>query len=415
MKLLNKTSIYYLLFAVPVFAICSFVLYNLVSSEIQDNLDESLWKEKIRIEKKAQTKQLITWEEENAIVIPIGKKQISDIPQFSDTLLYDSIEGEIIPFRIMTSSLKIGGDKFLMVIQKSAMESEDLIESIIYPIILLFIVLLFGFLLINWYISKKLWTPFYKTLEQLSNLKITDPSEKYASTDIQEFSELNKVLTTMTGKMQNDFISQKQFIENASHEIQTPLAVIKTKIELLIQSANLNEKDMQLIQSVYNASNKLSSLNKALLLLSKIENNQFKDSETIELNFLIEKTLLHLEDLIAIKNIRISKELDAVVSKKINPILADILISNLVQNAIRHNIDGGQIGILSTQNSISISNTSDISVNNTEELFLRFRKNEASAESIGLGLAIVKEICDNHNISISYSCVNKMHTIELNF
>lgn len=417
MKLLNKTSIYYLLFALPVFVVCSIILYFFVSSQILDNLDESLWKERIKIEQKLKAGKSIDDIDDAISLKPTLEESVDDerVYILSDTMMYDSIEEEFLPYRILKSIVTDGKTHYLFTIQKSSIESDDLIESIIYPILILFVILLLGFFLINWYVSKKLWKPFYKTLEQLNQYKIIEKSEKFDATSIQEFSELNKTLSAMTEKMHNDYISQKQFIENASHEIQTPLAVIKNKIELLIQSTNLNESNMQIIQSVYNASNKLSSLNKALLLLSKIENNQFKDLETIEFKSLLEKTLEHFEDLIELKNIKAEKNYSSTPSKKMNPILADILISNLIQNAIRHNVKDGTIKIDLTKNTFSISNTSDSSINNTDELFNRFHKNKASAESIGLGLAIVKEICDKYKIKINYSCINKVHSIELSF
>ena len=417
MKLLNKTSIYYLLFALPVFAICSFVLYNLVSTEIQDNLDESIWKEKIRTEEQLKNGTLQIRNDDFISIIPAGDINYRSViePMYSDMMKYDSIEEEIIPYRIMTTTINDGKTTYFLTIKKSAMESEDLIESIIYPVLFLLIILLLGFFLINWYVSKKLWKPFYQTLEQLTNYKISEQTVAFNTTTIKEFSELNKVLGSMTKKMHEDFINQKQFIENASHEIQTPLAVIKTKIELLIQSKNLNESDMQIIQAVYNASNKLSSLNKALLLLSKIENNQFKDLETIEFKSIVEKILEHFEDLAELKNIKIEKIFSSEVKIKMNPMLADILFSNLIQNAIRHNVKDGNIKIDLTQHSFSISNTSEINIENTQALFNRFHKNEASAESIGLGLAIVKEICDKYSIRIDYRCSNNIHTIELLF
>ena len=415
MKLLNKTSIYYLLFALPVFAICSFALYNLISTEIIDNLDESLVKEKIKIEERIKSGKNVSDLYESMSLLPTTLLRKENDYQFSDTIMYDSLEEEMLPFRVLNTVITDGKNNYLFETHESYIESDDLITSILYPVLGLFIVLLLGFYLINWFISKKLWKPFYKTLEQLNQYKITESSEKFNPTSIQEFSELNKTLSTMTEKIHSDYISQKQFIENASHEIQTPLAVIKTKIELLIQSTNLNENDMRIIQSVYNASNKLSSLNKALLLLSKIENNQFKNLEKIEFKTLLEKTLEHFEDLAELKKIRIEKNYSSAPSIKTNPILADILISNLIQNAIRHNVKDGTIKIGLSENTLSISNTSNSNIENTQELFNRFHKNEASTESIGLGLAIVKEICDNYKIAIKYSCSNKVHKIELIF
>ncbi len=416
MKLLSKTSVYYLLFALPAFAICSFVLFNWVSAEIQDTLDESLWKEKIKTEQRLKAGKSV---DDDSIALQPTLIDALDGERayvMSDTMMYDSLEEELLPYRVLRSVVNDGKSNYLFTIRKSTIESEDLIESIFYPIIFLLVLLLSGFFFINWYVSKKIWSPFYKTLKQLEQYKITEKAEKFNSTSIVEFSELNAALTAMTEKMQSDYNNQKQFIENASHEIQTPLAVIKTKIELLIQSAHLNESDMSLIQSAYNAANKLSSLNKALLLLSKIENDQFKDLEIlVDFRTLTAKTVSHFEDQAAAMNIQIETKGSASPQHKMNSMLADILISNLVQNAIRHNVKEGSIQIVFEENKMVLSNTSDTTVTNTSELFNRFRKNEASAESIGLGLAIVKEICSKYGVNVSYSVTDKMHSLELRF
>lgn len=416
MKLLNKTSIYYLVFALPVFVVCSGLLYYFISKQIIDGLDESLSKKKTVIEHKLKSGISPDFLKDDEITFKLLGENTGDFNyHISDTLLYDSMEAEMIPFRTYRTIVNDGNNNYELSINKSYIETDDLIASILYPVIFLFIALLAGFFLINWFISRKLWLPFYKTLKQLDHYKIDETQIEFDSSAIKEFSELNLVLTSMTEKIHNDFICQKQFIENASHEIQTPLAVIKNKIELLIQSKKISEADMQIIQSVYNASNKLSSLNKALLLLSKIENNQFKEVEEIRFNQLIEQILDRFTDIISLKNIHLSKRLDGKIIHKMNPVLADILISNLIQNAIRHNITNGTITIQLLEKSIIISNTGSTSVGNTTELFERFKKSETSTESIGLGLAIVKEICDNYTIEINYTCINTIHTVQLNF
>jgi signal transduction histidine kinase len=329
--------------------------------------------------------------------------------------MYDSLEEEVLPYRVLTATVSDNKNNFKLVIKKSAMESDDLIESIIYPVLILFIVLLFGFFFINCFISKKLWSPFYKTIELLNQYKTVEQPTNFETPNIKEFHALNSVLNSMTKKIYSDFKNQKQFIDNASHEIQTPLAVIKSKIELLIQSTTLSENDMQIIQTVYNASNKLSSLNKGLLLLSKIENNQFIDIETIQFKQLIEKNIEHFEDLISIKNIRIERDFQSSPVQQMNRVLADILITNLIQNAIRHNIKDGFIKIRLTEHAIQLSNSSSTTVANTNELFERFKKSDGSAESIGLGLSIVNEICENFNIDLSYRSENDIHTLTLSF
>ena len=166
---------------------------------------------------------------------------------YSDTLLYDSVKAEMIPFRALKAIVSDSKNNYEITLLESYVASDDLTAGILLPVLILFIVLLIGFFLINFWISKKLWKPFYKTLQQLEHYKIEETSIKFDTINIKEFSELNNVLTEMTKKIYTDYSSQKQFIENASHEIQTPLAVIKSKIELLIQSKTISETDMQII------------------------------------------------------------------------------------------------------------------------------------------------------------------------
>jgi signal transduction histidine kinase len=413
MKLLSKTTIYYFLFSLPVFAICSVLLYNHVASEIQHSVDEELWKEKIKAEAKFKSGDYTKIENEDLTLFPMGNIPGSDEPQFSDTFLYDSIEGEMLPYRVMTSTITDGKSRAYLVARKSTMESDDLVESLIYPVLVLFILLLAGFFLINVWISRKLWSPFYRSLEKLNDFNLSSEAISFDRSSVKEFNELNIALKRMTEKTRADYISQKEFTENASHEMQTPLAVMCSRIELLIQSSSITEKDMQIIQSVYNAACRLSVLNKALLLLSKIENDHFREEENVDLGVLLEKTLLHYEDMAALKGILVSRKGTAAFHLKMSPALADILLGNLIQNAIRHNVQNGSIYITLSDNMLSISNSSDQQIENTQELFKRFRKNEGSAESVGLGLAIVKEICERYKIGLSYTCVEKVHTISL--
>ena len=479
MKLLNKTSIYYLLFALPVFAICSASLYYFISSKVIQKLDQSLKKEKMEIQEKLESGveinslkddevcfKVITAKDttntvkakspdtkvegnnsdddtdENGVEDKVSENSADDDDDenegdsikiksaevlmqekciadtkyhYSDSLLYDSAKVEMAPYRALKATVCDSKNNYEITLLESYAESDNLTAGILLPVLVLFIVLLIGFFLINVWISKRLWKPFYKTLQRLEHYKIEETSIKFDSTTIKEFSELNAVLAEMAKKIYSDYSSQKQFIENASHEIQTPLAIINSKIELLIQSKTISETDVQIIQSVYKASNKISSLNKALLLLSKIENHQFKDVEEIQFETLIEKILDHFAEMISLKNINIEKKYYTEVKHNMNAALADILFTNLFQNAIRHNVKDGTISVQLLRNSIMISNTGNISIANTNELFQRFKKNEGSAESIGLGLAIVKEICDNYNIGITYTCSNTIHTIQLNF
>jgi signal transduction histidine kinase len=219
----------------------------------------------------------------------------------------------------------------------------------------------------------------------------------------------------MTDKIYTDYIRQKEFTENASHEIQTPLAVIRSKIELLIQSENLKEDEMLHIQNIETAANKLSTLNKALLLLVKIENHQFKEASELSLKKHISTILTQFDWVITDKGIDLKTNFANDLLFKINPELVDVLLANLLQNAIRHNYRNGKIEVKITGRTLRIANTGDELKIKPEELFERFKKDSAKKESLGIGLAIVKSITDVYNIDIKYFYENGHHVFELVF
>ena len=219
----------------------------------------------------------------------------------------------------------------------------------------------------------------------------------------------------MIDKMMQDFIFQKQFTENASHEMQTPLAVIRNKIELLIQSENLNKTESDLILSINDAVSKLSRLNKSLLLLAKIENHQFKGEADISLVKIIDESLLLFEDHLAEKNIKVIKAYHDNIKLFINPDLCMVFVNNLMQNAIRHNTQNGSIEILLDKNHFSISNTGKALAIDPSKIFQRFQKDPGSIDSTGLGLAIAKEIAVASGLTFEYDYWDLKHNFSLKF
>jgi len=424
MKLLTKTSLYYILFAIPVLAICSYLCYRLVYSEVKDNIDESIWKDMKRIERQLDKTDSIgnlISDLDSEITVKYlndtsSNRLLYSEPTLADTELYDKYEDEILPYRILKTAHQTKAHKYSIVIQRTYLESDDLVNSILEAIVIMFVCLLLGFFLINIFIARRLWRPFHRTLEILQDYELDKGSSvQFNSTKIKEFSALNTVLDKMTKQIYSDFMTQKQFSENASHEMQTPLAVIKNKIELLIQSKTVSASDMEIIQSIYNSANKLSLINRALLLLSKIESNQFAEVKEVNLGALLERTLHYSGDMIGMKKIKVEKKIDPTFLLSMNPMLADVLVSNLLQNAIRHNITEGKIDIILSEKKLTISNSGHAFKGDPNEMFSRFRKSEQSAESIGLGMAIIKQICDYYRFKIFYSVVGELHTISINF
>lgn len=276
----------------------------------------------------------------------------------------------------------------------------------------LFVLIVFILFILNRWLSSSIWLPFYKTLKQLKVFKIGQKGDaNFGYSNIYEFDELNKSLNTMIHKIQSDFYNLKEFTENASHEIQTPIAIIKSKLESILQDKTLSNQRYQQVQSAYKSVSRLSKLNEALLLLSKIENQQFPNEIEINLCLLIKQRLAFIEEMIEFKQIEIIYNTGTPMLIKMNPYLAEILINNLLGNAIKHNIENGRIIVTSSQKQLIISNTGQPLTIAPEKLFQRFVKYNTTNKSTGLGLAIAFQICLNSHLSLHYTYQNGLHNI----
>lgn len=420
MKLLNKTGIYTIFGAAIVFVLGGFIFYFFINREINIELIEKLYQEKYKIEdqlaKFDSLPQLILQPSDPVEFKEAKAEQYKRGYEYADTLVFNKYEQENVPSRQIRFYAKSKKQTYYVIISKSLLESEDLAEVISKAIVILFLIFLFFIFLLNRFISKKVWKPFFDNLITIREFDITGIKQlELKGSDINEFKLLNKVILNMTNKIQSDYKSLKEFTENASHEIQTPLAIIKSKLELLIQQENYKEEQMEAIQSVYDAANRLSRLNQALILLAKIENHQFEKREQIDLSEVVKKHISNFKELIEAKEIKLEQDIENHVKLKINPVLADVLISNLLTNAIKHNVEKGEINLKLTKNELMVSNTGAELKIDPLELFDRFKKDNVSSESLGLGLSIVKKIIESENLRISYTFKNPSHIIQIKF
>ena len=419
MKLLAKTSLYYLILSIPILILSGFICFYIITKEVSDSNNELLLKRKELIEnyfKENDTIYLkVIAKSREAAIEKISSIKTSKIfaPVFSDTLIFDKKENEYAENRMLSSVYKVGNSNYSIKIWRSTLEYEELLTGIFTSLLILLILLFLTYLIINLWISKTVWKPFYQTVSSLKSFRASDNEiPRFTDTSVQEFDELNISLNVMMQKMIVDFNSQKKFTENASHEIQTPLAVIKSKIDLLIQSENLKEKDMNLIVAIDDACSKIIRLNKSFLLLTKIENRHFNTAEKVSFENVIESSLLFFEEHIQANKINIIKNVTSDFCILMNADLCMVLVNNLLQNAIRHNSKKGDIEILIEKNKISISNLGgDKPLDNL--LFERFQKNTTSQESLGLGLSIVKEITEVSGLIFNYKYYNGKHNFIL--
>jgi signal transduction histidine kinase len=263
---------------------------------------------------------------------------------------------------------------------------------------------------INQRLSKKIWLPFYSALEgmkkyELSNHRPIEPMP----TKIDEFNELRNAIINLTEKNYGAYQKQKEFIENASHEMQTPLAVFQGKIDLLMQTQPLSEEQATLISAMEQVNVRLSKLNKSLLLLSKIDNNQFPNTEPVNLQMLVRHAVDQFRTNAEFRKITVHEEYADAVYINANRSLIEILVSNLLSNAIRYNKDGGDLFVHLHGNDLVIQNAGATRPLVGDRIFERFYKSGGNSESIGLGLAIVKEICDLYKFKIEYHFSGSAH------
>jgi len=316
--------------------------------------------------------------------------------------------------RGLITSVIVGDKHYKVLIVESTVEAEDLIK-IIFGITAGVILLLFFTLFItNRLLLNRLWQPFYDLLRELRLFNVTDSKEiPLEKTNIDEFEELNQAIIGMATRVKHDYKELKTFTENASHELLTPIAVINSKLDTLIQTDSFSLQQSKLLSDLYSGVSKLTRLNQSLLLLVKIENRLLESNDHIDLKLHIEDLLMQFEEIFLDKEIKVSSDLD---EKELfaSTYLMDILLNNLLSNAIRHNCAGGEIKIKLTSESLVIQNTGTPEELKHNQIFTRFHKSTES-EGSGLGLTISRQICENLKFTLTYSYDTPYHTFVVNF
>lgn len=336
--------------------------------------------------------------------------------ELKDTVLRTSSPQRELELRQIAFCVKTSDGYYQIKIRKALYESEDLIEALLAAFAGLIILLVGMLFFANYRLSRSIWKPFYQTLDLLQTFKITQKEALvFEKSNILEFQTLQKNLFSLTEQVRREYQSLKSFTENASHEFQTPLAVIGSNLELLLQDNNLTESQIQQIASLIESLGKLSKLNQTLLLLTKIENRQFEIAKSINLSEAIFEKLTLLDVWIQHKNLVLENHILPNISIQINEYLLDVLLNNLLGNAIKYNLIGGKLYVELNERNLIIKNTGNSLTMPAEQLFKRFQKDSSASDSLGLGLALVKQICDTYGFQISYVFENGWHNLIIFF
>lgn len=418
-KLLQKTLLIYLIYAGLVSIIIFPLFYYFTNHLYVSNTDEYLYHKKenfVRhLLKKIKIKDIEYWNETHLDVQILKNIQIKQ-DTFFNKAIFDEQEQEYEPYRWIYSPIKIENQNFVYSDKVSLLESEDLTESIGVLFAVMIFILFSGMLIITHQISKKIWQPFYSVLNDMEKFELDKNNfPDFQPSSVEEFERLNKSIENLIRRNMLVYESQKEFVENAAHELQTPVAVIKSKLDILIQNADITKEQAALLAEIDENISRLSRLNKNLLLLSKVDKQQYAHSEKIQINELIQKTIGFLNEQANASHISITHSFENNIVVYANKSLTEILIGNLLSNAVRHNQQNGKIIILIKNNTLIISNTGKTSAIPQEKLFKRFSKINPSEYGTGLGLSIVKKIADLYKWNISYKYENYFHTFEIRF
>lgn len=329
---------------------------------------------------------------------------------YRDEMVFITEKSETEPARVLITIFRTEDERYMeLVVYTPTIEKLDLLRAILGWIIFLYVLLLLIILSINIWVFRKNMKPLYVLLKWLDSSQLGKKNEPLENTTkITEFRMLNAATMAFAERGEKLFEQQKTFIGNASHEMQTPLAICRNRLEMLMEDETLTEHQLNELIKTHQTLENLTRMNRSLLLLCKIENGQFADTRSVCLNDILTHYLDDYKEVYAYRNITVTVTTDSSFCVEMNDSLVSVLVTNLLKNSFVHNIDGGFIYIKITANTFEISNTGEKPLDR-ERIFERFYQGQKKEGSTGLGLALVDSICKANHLKIDYTYVENRH------
>ena len=421
MKLLSCTYRKLALLLFLLMAVWGVLFYYAIIDEVVDETDDTLENYgEILMESALHDPSIL--ETEGSLMsfykfTPISEEEGRHYRQvFYDATVYIELEDEDEPVRVMCTAFRMpDGQYYELKLMISILERDDMVEAMLWYLGALFLLFLICTSIGIQLVLKGVFRPLHRLLDWLHCIqpgKEVPPLDN--PTKIREFRQLSDAALDMGNRSYKAYEEQKQFIENASHELQTPLAIVRGKVELLAESEGMTEQQMEQLDEIYATLGRAVKLNKSLLLLSRIENGQYTEMEDVSVDEILDELLPDLMDIYEHKQVRlIRKREEQPFIIRCNHSLAQILVSNLVKNSLLHNREGGELQVLTTPTSLVIKNTGDVPLDG-EKLFRRFYHGmDGKKDSTGLGLAIARSIALSSSLKLTYEWQDGMHTFRL--
>lgn len=418
MKLIYRIVARLSVMIIVVLSIWTFLFYYAIVNEINDEVDDSLedYAELILIrflrEEELPAKDIGS--NNQYFISEVSAESVLNHPviSFCDSMIYIQEKEEEEPARVLTNIFEDDYGKYhKLVITTPTFEKEDMFNSILFWIVIIYVALIVIIILVNVVVFYSSMKPLYVLLEWLDNYKIGKPVKLNNPTEITEFQKLNDAAERNANRVEQLFEKQKQFIDNASHELQTPLAICQNRLEMLMEDGQLTENQLEEIGKTYYSLENISRLNKSLLLLSRIDNGQYLETKEININSLIKRYLNDFKEVYSYKNIQVQFDENKSLIVSMNESLATILITNLLKNAFVHNIENGKIQIIVGDKNVVFKNSGKEALD-SNLIFERFYQGGKREDSTGLGLSIVDSICRFYKFKLTYRYQESCHVFE---
>ena len=410
MKLLTKTSLNFISASVIFFLVGSIAMYFSVRNIIAEDLKDRLLQQQKDFFYNADQNKLSDLSSK-LVFIQINDKKI--VSSFSDTVLI--VNDSYILYRKLQFSYLLDKQYYYVSILQNQSQSDLLIKKIVIVNVgfaMLFFLIMF---FVNRHSIKSALKVFYSTIRKLEDFELSKLQTLNLETaEVHEIKKLNEVFEKMATQIYNDFEVQKEYTENVSHELQTPLAIISSKADELMQADNLSKEQMEQLALLLETTNRLSKINQALIFLTKIDNRFYTQESSFSLNDLIKEKLQIFDTAIQEKDLKLELDLIDITHVYMNPYLAETLVINLIKNAIIHNKSGGLLCVKLINNTLIISNSGFPLTFPEQDIFKRFVRSDNSKKNLGIGLSIVQRICELYTFKIAYTYLGA-HQFKINF
>lgn len=411
MKLLHRTSRDFLLATVIILLVTGVALYLLLKSEVQSEMEEQL-----ALQAEMVSDQIRAGKAPANLFLHADStsEPVTIQPVYGDTQLYDPLQKIREDYHYLVTVEEINGQRFRIQVMSAYIGWKKYSETIFFLLLAALILLGISGVLINYFSNKKIWEPFFLNIERLKKYSVSSMAPiDLQDSSINEFKELQYTLRDLTERSHREYMTLREFTENASHEIQTPLGIIQSKLDRLSQLEVTEEMAGYIVQAKSGV-DRLAKMNKNLLLLAKLDNQVFDTKKEVDPKEIIISYLVLMDDLFASKKLQVRTELEP-LKLNADPYLCEVLISNLFSNALRYTVKDGKIGIRLKNGRLIISNENKPLDFPTDQLFNRFKKSTQHTSSTGLGLAIVQQICRLYGWEIKYGYDGSSHVFELFF